>query len=1344
MNTSISDEVKAQASQALEHQKNGRYAEAAQIYLAVLARAPQLWQACYNLGLVYQHLNRLPEAVDMYSRAVRLNPNLAEGYNNLGNALKLLKHEAAAIEAYECALKLNANLSEASYNLATMYQARGDLKASIEPLRQALLINPAHQEAWDALYRGLLGQGRQEEAIQAFLAWENATANPTPERVVAGLALCRPMGDRGRETQYLALAIAWPFAEFTPESLSTVLGMLQYFDLTREELLQCYRRYDVAMVARQPAAIALLPRRAADARLRIGYVSADFRQHVMGRMMLDVLARHDRSRFSILLISTCPRAQHDGITAEFRNHADGFADVSELADFAAAKSIAEADIDVLVDLAGHTMAARPGIYPHRPARTIVTHLGYHGCLGLRSVDCKLTDHIADREDAELYQIERPFVLDTCVFPLVRVPASDAEGAPNDDPDLTGKFVFGAFVNVLKLSPRCLAAWRHVLDAVPEAILLFSPFNPAEKAAIERVAVSAGIETSRIVVKVAERLDDAELRARYRLVDAVMDTFPYAGGDTTLAALDMGVPVVTLCGERQSERIGASILGHLGVTDLVADTEHDFVDLCVKLARDAAFMAYVRQRIAESIATNAINSDVHARSLERAYTALAASRPVVGSMTLSARQFFQPLHDAMRRQREATNDEERRGIAAVFVELRTHQPEYPPLLRAQAELAQEMNDLPLASECLAAFLKQSPDDIEARLTLAGFLLDQGAATEALMVMDDALSTVATDIRMLKLRTRAHVLLRQWEAARQTSVVAVELAPTDAQAQFWHGTVLSHVGEPQAALMFLNRALILSPDHAEAAYNAGVLLAELGNFNDAETVFRRALGTAAAQPAHLRLLQVILARGRLDDWRTEALRFINNYRGFERSKFIESRVARHDGDLEREAAILLPLAEQLSMTPDDALATELIAELLPILPFHDVSPRLLQRLHVRYREAAHALFPPVDVAGQMRSRSVGGPQNLGYLADFSLPFSTELIAALASHHDRGRFTLTVYVLSPETSVPWHALQAAGARVATLAAFDERLAAERIRADNLDFLIDASCGGAYAKPGLLSHRPSIVQISLPGLTRATGTGELDARISDAELDVDGGIDAVTVAPWLVRGCAIPIFADAPVMARLTRNDLGLSEEVCIFGVFAAAERISIRCLTLWKSISERVPDAVFLVCPWDARDSLAIRRMMSNSRIAEDRIVTLPPASGPAQGLALSSVVDIILDALPGSDFFSAQTSLHHGIPLVSLSGRLPEERIALSLMTHLGETSTIAASGRDYVDIAAALAFDSAERKRLVTRLQSLWRQSSSEGGALSMWSYTQRIENVLENAKARLVLAQATAKIESQT
>ncbi|MBL0122202.1 MAG: tetratricopeptide repeat protein [Betaproteobacteria bacterium] len=459
-------ELKAIGATALAHQVAGRFAEAAQVYATLLSRAPHSWAACYNLALVYQHLQRLPEAAEMYARAVRLNPQLAEGYNNLGNVLKALKNDDAAIEAFRQALSLNPKLSEAGYNLAIMLQVRGQFDASIDVLRQAVADNPSHGNAWDSLYRTLLGLGRQEDAIQAFLEWERAV-QPSPELVVAGLALSRPMGDRERESRYLALALAWPFAEFTPGQFAPILGLIQYFDVSREEIFACYRRYDSAVSALNPSPVALLTRRAADARLRIGYVSGDFRQHVMGRLMLNVIASHDRSRFSILLISTCARTQHDAITAAFQQHADGFADISELDDFAAAKSIAEADIDVLVDLSGHTNSARPGIYAHRPARSIVTHLGYHGCLGLSAVDYKLTDHVADLEDAAAYQIEPPYALETCVFPLLRGLPVEIDPELATDLNLAGKFVFGAFLNILKLSSRCLGLWRRVLDAVPE-------------------------------------------------------------------------------------------------------------------------------------------------------------------------------------------------------------------------------------------------------------------------------------------------------------------------------------------------------------------------------------------------------------------------------------------------------------------------------------------------------------------------------------------------------------------------------------------------------------------------------------------------------------------------------------------------------------------------------------------------------------------------------------------------------------------------------------------------------------------------------------------------------------
>ena len=1309
MEANLTPELRALASQSFQHQAAGRFAEAAQGYAAVLSRAPDLWSACYNLGLVYQHLGRMPEAADMYLRAVKLNPQLAQAYNNLGNVFKFLKKDAEAIDAYRRAIGLNSQLFEASYNLATMLQVRGEHSAANELFRKTVASNPLHLAAWDALFRSLLGLRRHEEANEVFLAWDRAMP-PCPELVTAGLALCRPIGDPAFEARFLALALDWPFVNFTPEQFVPVLGMMQYFDVTREQLLTCYRRYDAAVAAQSPVVIPLLPRRAADKRLRIGYVSADFRRHVMGRWMLDVISRHDRASVSIFLVSTCPRSEYDTFTDAFRSHADGFADVSELDDFSAAKSIVEADLDILVDLAGHTMAARPGIYAHRPARSIVTHLGYHGCLGLSAVDYKLTDRIADRDDAAQFQIEKPFPLDTCLFPMVRVVPAAADSAPGAIAELEGKFVFAAFTNELKLSPRCLAVWRRVLAALPEAVLLFSPPSAAQYAGIQRILVAGGIDKSRITF-LQVPVEEALWRARYRLVDAVLDTFPYAGGDTTLAALDMGVPVVTLTGLRQSERVGTSILTHLGITETVANSEDEFVAIAVRLARDAQFMAQTRQRIEVAVAATDVSA--YTRALEAAYTKIAAEKAVAMSMTLTAREFFQSFREALQRQRDARSMDDQVAAAAIYAALRVQQPDYPPLLRAEGELAQSMGNLVLAAECANALLRQLPDDLEVRLSSAGFLIDDGAPADALNILPPIADEGENDIRVLKLYTRAHAKLGQWDAALSYSTSAIALAPADVQVLFWHGMVLSHTNVPQSALTFLNRALILEPGNVEAAYNAGVILFELGSLRDAEAVFRRALNAPAARAvaaarisAHLRLLQLLWMQGRQEEWVNEAERFVATYPAspLSRAQLIESRIARYRGQLERETAILLPLAEASTALADDVDALDLISEMLATLSFHDVPAHLLQRLAKRFRDAAHALHPPLSRSHLPALGKTPAHLQVGYLVDFFQPFVADYIATLLAHHDPARVKVKVYSISPLEQGIHEALTASGAQLISLATFDEQRAAQAIQMDNLDILVDVAAFGPYAKPALLSYRPARIQLALPGFTHPVGVGEFNFRLSDAVADLDTAAAQDAIESVLQEGGVFPLLPAVTSRSHLTRAQLGIGDSVPVFGLLAAAARLSSRCVTTWKTLLDRVPTAVFFVCPLQSADREPIKRLLMAGGIDPSRIKMLPDSQPRPRDLSLLELVDVILDTMPGSDYFSARAAILDSIPFVTMSGRLFEERVALSLLSHLGDASTVAASGRDYVDLAAQLALEPAMRSTLVDHLRDLLRKS----------------------------------------
>jgi predicted O-linked N-acetylglucosamine transferase (SPINDLY family) len=226
------------------------------------------------------------------------------------------------------------------------------------------------------------------------------------------------------------------------------------------------------------------------------------------------------------------------------------------------------------------------------------------------------------------QIERPLAMAGCVYPYRHVEPASGSAFTRKALRIPGDaVVVGAFVTPLKLSQRCLTLWREVFVRLPNARLAFSPLHPRLRPVFERLAGIAGIEPSRLVF-VPQGRDDAENQARYRLVDFVLDPMPYGGVNGTLEALDMNVPVVTLVGRRHAERASFSILTNLGVTDTIANTGGDYVDVAVRLATDSAFMASVRARIAAGLRDSALTDmAAHARHLEAAYvTALELRAP----------------------------------------------------------------------------------------------------------------------------------------------------------------------------------------------------------------------------------------------------------------------------------------------------------------------------------------------------------------------------------------------------------------------------------------------------------------------------------------------------------------------------------------------------------------------------------------------------------------------------------------------------------------------------------------------------------------------------------------------
>ena len=585
--------------------------------------APERAELWHNLGALYAFQGARDEALSAFAEAVRRRDAWAEPWAARGHVLYAGGDLEGARAAFEKAVAIEPTHLGARVNLALTLNRLKRWSEGVAHLVFARTLAPTDENIWWILRGNLLLLRRDEEALADYLRFE-PLATTSGRTIVAALASARREGDAAREARALSATLAYSFATGESALLAETLALVQYHDIALEKLSELYRNHDRlvnAELAARGDAVPFAPDAPRqitgdDRRLRIGYLSADFRNHVMGTMFAPVLAAHDRTRFAVRLYSLAPAANDDAMTDAMRAGADGFVALADVDDVAAARAIASDDLDILVDLMGHSAFARPGIAARKPARVVATHLGCHGALGLATVDYKITDAIADVPGNAAYQIEGLLPLSVCVLPLraYAAPALHASRAGLDiAPDAV---VCATFVAAQKLSPRCLELWRAILAAAPRAVLLFSPPRGDDRVALMRRLAGFGIGDDRI--RMVPYVSDA-LHDRYALADLALDTLPYTGGDTTVAALAAGVPVVTRAGERHAERMTASILAHADLSALIADSDARYVALATRLASDAAFREAQRCAIRTALARPELTDpNVYTRALEAAY------------------------------------------------------------------------------------------------------------------------------------------------------------------------------------------------------------------------------------------------------------------------------------------------------------------------------------------------------------------------------------------------------------------------------------------------------------------------------------------------------------------------------------------------------------------------------------------------------------------------------------------------------------------------------------------------------------------------------------------------------
>jgi protein O-GlcNAc transferase len=633
--------------------KQGRKKEAAESYRRSLALDPGLVECRVNLADLLGELKAHDEAEALLRGAAELAPARAEIAVNLGHLLKAQGKRGEAESWFRRALELRPDLVPAQLELARLLAdkrqvdeaepwlqraagraqdnpdvalAVGDLYreleryAEAEPhLRAAVSARPDSRRALLklALVLDKLGKYEESEQLQQqFLALAPVTAKDWEDRG-------RLFLERGEQEDAVNCYLRALRMDPSDANLHAALVFVQGYlpELSPAELFRAHvdwAQRHASRVSRLPVA---RPGRPAGGRLRLGYLSPDLREHSVAYFLAPVLAHHDHGAFEIFCYSTSRKT--DDFTARLRRHADHWIEAHGLSDEELAQRIRDDGIDILVDLAGYTSGHRLLVLARKPAPLQLTWMGYSNTTGLKQVDYRITDALADPPgEADALHSEK----------LVRLPGGFCCYEPRQDapepgavPCLAnGHLSFGCFNNPDKINDRVIALWARILQELPESRLILKGTGleiPARRRRLEEAFRTRGVDPACVELRLQNKTA-AEHLGEYAQVDVALDTFPYNGVTTTCEALWMGVPVVALAGDRHAGRTGLTLLTHAGVPELVADSEEQYLEIALALARDPARLAGYRSGLRARLrASPLLDAGEFTRHLEAAFREL---------------------------------------------------------------------------------------------------------------------------------------------------------------------------------------------------------------------------------------------------------------------------------------------------------------------------------------------------------------------------------------------------------------------------------------------------------------------------------------------------------------------------------------------------------------------------------------------------------------------------------------------------------------------------------------------------------------------------------------------------
>jgi protein O-GlcNAc transferase len=577
---------------------------------------PNLANAWLGIGNVYFWLQRYDDAVNAYNRALALSPSLADAWLGCGNVLYDCKYSDRALAAYDKALALRPDLAQA-------WLGRGNVLADLNRMDEARLafekslsLKPQSAKALAGLGNALSGLRDHEGAFSAYdQAFKLAPdlIGLEGDRFMAKMQVCDWRNFDGEQDRLLQSVRAG--------ALAIAPGPLLSLASTPADQLNGARTWAQARYVAKVQPLWRNERYEHD-KIRIAYLSADFRRHPVAYLAAGLFESHDRSRFKVLGVSIGPNDGSD-IRRRLEGGFDHFIDAATLSPDETALRIRAEEVDILIDLTGFTQNARPQIAASRPAPLQVNYLGFSGTMGVDYIDYILADPVIIPPAHRAHYTEKVITLPDSYLP------HDDSGRAITEQALDraafslpeSGFVFCCFNNAYKFNPKQFATFIKLLKAVDGSVLWLSNGGTAATSNLRHAAASAGIDPERLIF--AGRLESsADHLARHRLADLFLDTLPYNAHTTASDALWAGLPVLTQIGETFAGRVAASLLSALELPELITENAEQFEQVAVALARESALVARIKKKLEhQRLRKPLFNTKIITRNIERAFLAI---------------------------------------------------------------------------------------------------------------------------------------------------------------------------------------------------------------------------------------------------------------------------------------------------------------------------------------------------------------------------------------------------------------------------------------------------------------------------------------------------------------------------------------------------------------------------------------------------------------------------------------------------------------------------------------------------------------------------------------------------